>query len=365
VAQVGEGYRIKADFVMRLSHGLTLTLLTILPLTSLHAADAKWVHATSAHFDLYTSESDSDAKAALQHLEATRAYFLAATHTHDPGGQTVRVVAFHAESDYSKYKPVEVRSGRAYGIASGTAPATVVVQGLKADMFDQVVREYAQLALDDSFPTLPYWYRAGVAAFYSTMKPGEGTMSLGYAPRSSYRNGEVGDVSLPLLFGINREALLASRDKAATDFNASGTNLGATNGAKSSAGSRDPGGSSSAALEGVQSAMAQSQDFARAAWMVVHMLLFQPEYRGPKFGEFMKTLAEGTETGTALEKVYDRPVSKVKADLVLYAKQTGINVATAPFKFERPPVPEVHPATREEQDRIFADLAKRPGEGAK
>ena len=110
---------------MRLSHGLTLTLLTILPLTSLHAADAKWVHATSAHFDLYTSESDSDAKAALQHLEATRAYFLAATHTHDPGGQTVRVVAFHAESDYSKYKPVEVRSGRAYGIASGTAPATV------------------------------------------------------------------------------------------------------------------------------------------------------------------------------------------------------------------------------------------------
>ena len=30
------------------------------------AADAKWLHATSAHFDLYTSESESDAKAALE-----------------------------------------------------------------------------------------------------------------------------------------------------------------------------------------------------------------------------------------------------------------------------------------------------------
>ncbi len=95
---------------MRPLYALTTALLTILPISCLPAADAKWVHATSAHFDLYTSESEGDARAALAHLEATRAYFLAATHTHDPGGRTVRIVAFHAESDYSKYKPTEVRS---------------------------------------------------------------------------------------------------------------------------------------------------------------------------------------------------------------------------------------------------------------
>ena len=218
---------------MRTLHVLAFSLsMMVFPLSRLSAAEAKWFHATSAHFDLYTSESESDAKAALAHLEATRAYFLTATRAHDPGSQPVKIVVFHAESDFSKYKPVEVGSARVYGLAGGIAPATVVVQGLKPDVFDQVLREYAQLALDSSFPTLPYWYRAGLAAFYSTLKPGDNTMTLGTAPRSNFRNGEVGDVSLPLLFGINREAFLSSRDKAAMDFNSTVNNTGSTNGAK-------------------------------------------------------------------------------------------------------------------------------------
>jgi hypothetical protein len=346
---------------MRTLRILTLSLsLIALSLCRLSAADAKWVHATSSHFDLYTSESEGDAKALLAHLEATRAYFLAATHTHDPGASPVRIVAFRAESDYMKYKPVEWGSARVYGLAAGAeAPATIVVQGLKPDVFDQVLREYAQLALDGSFPTLPYWYRAGLATFYSTMKPGDNTMTLGAAPRSNFRNGEVGDVSLPMLFSVNREALLASRDKAATDFNATVNNIGSTNGAKASVGSREPGGSSTTALEQVRNNMGQSQDFSHAAWMLVHMLILQPDYR-MKFGEFMRTLAAGEETGSAMEKVYDRPVSKVKTDLVFYANRTGIMVVTAPFKYERPPAPEVKTATKEEAERILADLTKRP-----
>jgi hypothetical protein len=344
---------------MRAIHFLTLTLLTILPLSRMSAADAKWIRATSAHFDMYTSESDGDAKAALAHLEAARAFFLAATHCHDPGGQPVRIVAFHADSDYSKYKPLEVRSAKAYGLSAGAAPATVVLDGLKPEMFEQALREYAQLALDDSGPALPYWFRAGLSAVYSTVKPADNGMNLGAAPRSNFRNGEVGDVSLPLLFDINREAYLASRDKAATDFNATTNQTGANNGAKSSAGSRDPNGSASAALYAVQSTLAQSQDFARSAWMLVHMLMFQQEYR-PKFGEFMRTLATGAETGAVFEKVYGAPISKVKADLVIYSKQTGIMILTAPFKFEKPAAPEIRPVTKEDQDRIFADLTKRP-----
>jgi hypothetical protein len=337
---------------------LTLSLLTLAPLSGL-AADAKWLHVTSAHFDMYTSESEADAKAALTLLEATRAYFLAATRFHDPGGQTVRVVAFHAVSDFEKYRPVDVGSARAYGLPAGAAPAMIVVQGLKPDMYDQAFREYTQLVLDDAAPTLPYWFRAGLSTVYSTLKPGDNGMNLGSAPRSNFRNGEVGDVNLPLLFGINREAFLASRDKAATDFNTTTSQTGTNNGASSSAGSRDPGGSGSKALNSVQSTLAQSQDFARSAWMLVHMLMFQQEYR-PKFGEFMRTLAAGGETGAVFEKVYGAPISKVKADLILYSKQTGIMVVTAPFKFEKPPAPEIRPAAKEEQDRVFADLSKRP-----
>ena len=79
-----------------------LTILSHPPCSphALFAADPKWIHATSEHFDMYTAESEGDAKAALQHLEAVRAYFLAATHSKDPGGQPVRIVAFHSAENY-------------------------------------------------------------------------------------------------------------------------------------------------------------------------------------------------------------------------------------------------------------------------
>ncbi len=91
-----------------------LTILSSLAFaaTNSFAADAKWVHATSEHFDLYTTESEGDAKAALQHLESVRLYFLASTHAKDPGGQPVRIVAFRSLGDYSKYRPREVGSAR-------------------------------------------------------------------------------------------------------------------------------------------------------------------------------------------------------------------------------------------------------------
>ena len=111
-------------------------------------------------------------------------------------------------------------------------------------------------------------------------------------------------------------------------------------------------GSSAAALGSVQAHLSESQDFARASWMLVHMLIFQQDYR-PKFGEFMRTLATGGETGAVFDKVYGVPISRLQTDLTLYAKQTGIMIMTAPFKAEKPPAPEVHPVTKEEQDQLF------------
>jgi hypothetical protein len=324
---------------------LSLFLVT----TSLFAADAKWMHLTSAHFDVYTSESEGDTKAAITHLEAARAFFLAATHSHDPAGQSVRIVIFHAESDYSKYKPADVHTAKVFSIS----PGTIVADGLKADMDAQVFREYAQLSLDDSGPTLPYWFRYGLATVYSTLKASDAGMTIGSAPKSDYRNGEVGDVSLPLLFTVNRETMLASREKASLDFNSDVLSTGTNNGASS--GSRNPGGSASTALGNVQSALSQSQDFARASWMLVHMLMFQQDYR-PKFGEFMRTLASGTESGAAFEKVYSSPVSKVKTDLTIYSKQTGILTMTAPFKVEKLAAPESKPLTTEALASLFASL---------
>jgi hypothetical protein len=300
--------------------------LLLLAATSLSAADAKWIHLTSPHFDVYTSESEGDTKAAIAHLEAARAFFLAATHSHDPAGKSVRIVIFHSEGDYSKYKPADIHTAKVYSIA----PATIVADGLKADMSEQVFREYAQLSLDDSGPALPYWFRYGLATVYSTLKPSDTGMTIGSPPKSDYRNSEVGDVNLPLLFSVNRETILASREKGALDYNAD-------------------------TFSAVQNTLLQSQDYARASWMLVHMLMFQPEYR-TKFGEFMRMLASGTESGAAFGKVYGTPVSKVKADLTIYAKQTGILTMTAPFKAGKPAAVESKPLTKDELDSLLASL---------
>src|SRR4051812_15474421 len=92
-----------------------IALLTIIPVT-LPAADAKWVHATSAHFDMYSAGSDGDTKSTLQRLEASRAFFLAALHAHDPGTQPVRVIAFQSEDAFLKHKPDDIHRSKAFGL---------------------------------------------------------------------------------------------------------------------------------------------------------------------------------------------------------------------------------------------------------
>jgi hypothetical protein len=326
---------------------LTFLLSSVLQPAPSFAADAKWVHATSEHFDMYTAESEGDAKAALQHLEAVRAYFLAATHSKDPGSQPVRIVAFHSAGDYSKYRPQEVGSARAYA-QQGAVPATIAVEGLKPEIYEQIFREYAQLVMDEYSPSLPYWLRAGLADLYSTLKPGENQIKLGIPPVRDYRSSGIADVDLNIMFEIDRAGLLAAR-------NLQGTATHAEPNAQSAAFGR-ANASQTNALAQTQTALAQ--DYGGAIWMLTHMIMFQPDYR-PKFGEFVSTLGTGQPTGATFSKVYGRSVGQVAVDLKLYAKQPSLSSANLPFKYEKPAAPQIQPAAKEEQDRILADLSRK------
>jgi hypothetical protein len=311
------------------------------------AADAKWVHATSEHFDLYTAESEGDAKAALLHLETVRAYFLAATHSKDPGGQPVRIVAFHSLGDYAKYRPQDIGAPKAYA-QPGAVPATIASAGLKVEVYEHIFREYAQLVMDEYSPSLPYWFRAGLADLYSTLKPGENTIKLGLQPSRDYRSTGVGDLDLNMMFGIDRAGLQAARNRQGTGFysdnQASAAVMGAANAAQTTA------------LQQTQSTM--NQDMAGGIWMLTHMIMFNPEYR-PKFGEFVGALGNGQSTGAAFTSVYGRSVNQVAADLKIYAKLPSLSSANLPYKFDKPAAPQVRPATKEDQDRVLADLSRK------
>ncbi len=321
-------------------------LVFILFVTSAFGAD-KWIHANSAHFDMYSAGNEADTRAALQHLEAVRGYFLSATHSQDPGGQPVRIIDFQSAGEYEKYRPAEYAGSDAFSQAG--APATIVAVGLKPQMYEKIFQEYCELVMDESAPKVPFWLRAGLAQFYSTLKPGENTMKLGGPPYRSYHIHGDGQVDLNQLVSINKAAYLASRTKGMEDFGAD------TDHTTSHGNAALGNGKATNALN--EAAGSVTQDYETPDWTLTHMLMFSPDYRA-KVGEFIGVLSSGQETGTAFTNVYGRSMAQVVIDLQLYMKQSALAVATVKYNYEKPAAPQVKAAAKEDVDRILAELSK-------
>ncbi len=158
----------------------------------------------------------------------------------------------------------------------------------------------------------------------------------------------MGDLDLNVMFAIDRAGLLASRNLQGAGFNADNDAKSAAFGAANAA--------RTTALE--QNQTTTVQDYGGGIWMLTHMIMFRSEYR-PNFGEFVGTLGTGVPTGTALTKVFGRSLSQVGVDLAWYAKQPSLSAANLPFKYEKPAAAQVRPATKEDVDRILADLARK------
>lgn len=333
---------------MRFFPGCLLAIVSLsLPSARVFAAD-KWVHATSVHFDMYAAENDSDVRAALEHLEAVRGYFLAATHSQDPGGQPVRIVVFHSESEFNKYRPAEYVAASAFPVLE--PQATIVALGLKPANYEKIFLEYCMMVMDISAPRLPYWMRAGLAQFYSTLKPGDGIMKLGGPPTREYHIHGNGQVDLTELFKIDKAAYLSSRGKGAEDF-------GADTDHSTSHGNAALGNSAATnALNAVQGNV--TQDYEGPDWTLTHMLMFSQDYRG-KVGEFIGALGSWQETGAAFNAVYGRSVAQVVIDLQLYMKQSALPVVNAKYAAEKPAAPAVKALAKEDQDSIVAELSRK------
>lgn len=162
------------------------------------------------------------------------------------------------------------------------------------------------MVMDEYSRSLPYWFRAGLADLYSTLKPDENQIKLGIPPVRDYRSRGIADLDLSLMFGIDRAGLLAARSSQGADLHAdteaTSTVFGAANAAHTTA------------LTQTQSAMAQ--DFGGGVRMLTHIIMFQPEYR-PKFGEFVSTPGSGQPTGAVFNKVYGRSPGQICLTLLL------------------------------------------------
>ena len=329
---------------MRLLRFFLIACLLWIPAGRLSAADAKWIHASSAHFEMYAAQSESEIRAALQHLEIVRAFFINSTHSQDPGGQPVRVVVFQSEGDSAKFRPSEYGSVSTYSLPG--APATIVSLGLKPASYEHIFREYCQLVLDQSAPKIPYWLRSGLAQFYSTLKPEENKIKLGAAPARAFHSHDGLNVDLVQLFGADRKMFLESSSRSSTEFYADTGNYAAL-GAKGAAATQ--------ALNSLESKAAQ--DYELPSWALTHMLMFSPNYRA-KTGEFIGVLSNGQETVAGFGSVYGRSLADVRSDLSLYMRQAGLAVAEPAYKYEKPSAPVMKAATKEEVEALLASGRK-------
>ncbi|HVY95090.1 MAG TPA: hypothetical protein VHA14_20150 [Bryobacteraceae bacterium] len=326
---------------MRLVPFLSLVLFVSAPLS---AADAKWLHASSAHFELYAAQSGSDIRAALQYLEDVRAFFLNATHSQDPGGQPARIVVFETEGDFTKYRPPEYGAVSVYSMAG--APATIVSLGLKPENYEKIFREYCQLVLDQSAPKMRYWLRDGLAQFYSTLKPEGDKIKLGAAPAREFHTHDGLNVNLVEVFNADRRLFLESRSRPSTEFYAD-------TGSYAALGAR--GAAQTQAMNALETKA--SLDYELPSWGLTHMIMFSSLYRA-KAGEFIGLLSNGQETVTTFGSVYGRSLSEVRSDLTLYMRQAGLAVATIAFKPEKIPAPAMKPASKEEVEALLAPAGK-------
>ncbi len=237
-----------------------------------------WIHATSAHFEMYTASSETNAAAALGELERARAFFLASGMLKDEPKDPVRVIAFASESEY-----------RPYGVTPGTlgyyirnyGRDYISLQDLDPSHREIPIHEYTHLVLQHAGLKLPLWLNEGLADFYSSLDLRGDRVLLGQA--------------------------LSLRLKTL---------------------SRDPWIELSALLQ-ANSGSTYYKDtgpmamFYAESWGLVHMLKLQSSYAG-RFSAFVKAVCEDGDTSRALRNVYGKGVEETERDLRQYLRQADV-----------------------------------------
>jgi len=109
----------------------------------------------------------------------------------------------------------------------------------------------------------------------------------------------------------------------------------------------------------IYTAKGHSGIFYSQSWALAHMIMLGDKYRD-KAGEFLRKVAgEEMPSAKAFQDVYGKTLFKVLKDLEDYLSANSIKIALFDYKPEKPPAPEVRPATPFESDLAVARLLSR------
>src|SRR5665213_959561 len=279
-------------------------------------SESKWIRMQSPNFEAYSSAGERDTRDTLRYFERVRDFFLQLDQREPEKPLPVYVVVFGSEKEYAPYRLNQFATAYYFG----GADRDYIVMGRPGEQVAQLaVHEYVHLVARHAGLNLPPWLNEGIAELYSTLRM-QGDKVL------------IGDLIPGRLQALQREkwvplSVIVSGGQDSPYYN-----------------EKNKGGS-----------------LYNVGWALVHMLELSPDYVS-KFSQFMGAVQKGTDSVTALEKTYGKPIATIEKDLQgyivgnqFYARLFPAKLANSKEKFAAAPAPMF------DVKLALADLANRPG----
>lgn len=293
-------------------------LFLLLCAGALTGADPKWIHIQNENFQIYSSAKESETRAAFNHFERVRSFFVQMTGAPPANPVPVFVIVFGSEKEYEPFRLNEF----AIAYYSGRADRDYIVIGKTGEQAAKIVtHEYAHLVIKHMGLTLPPWLNEGLAELFSTVKPlGKDTEFGDIIPGRLQELAQSKWIPLTTLLTVDHDSPYYNESKRAGVFYAE-------------------------------------------SWALVHMLQTQSEYR-TKFWDMVAAVQKGTPSAVALEKTYGMPVAKLDQELQGYVRGNSFRKLVTKIKLEDIDKLPAQPADLFSVRTLQADLMAGRGKSA-
>jgi hypothetical protein len=270
----------------------------------------------NSHFEIYTTNSEEQARQALRIFEQVRYFFLQKSKAIQPAEGRVRIIAFSSDEEY---RPYRLNSSNFAYYERSRKRDYIAMQDLDREHYEAAVHEYTHLILEHLQIALPLWLNEGLADVYSSLEV----------------NGEKAMVGKPL---VSRCAVLAGtrwmdwNTLFAVDHDSAYYN------------------------EADKASIFYAQSLA-----LTHMLMLGDSYAS-RFPQFLSAVSSGLAAPQVFERVYGKTTAEVGRDLHAYMLQSTLKVSIENIKLNWAEVePEVLNLPDFKVNMALADLlALRP-----
>jgi hypothetical protein len=295
------------------------------PEKSVNISEAhRWSGFSTPHFELYTTNDETTAYAAIQRFELLHDFF---RQMGWQGGSLdttpypkVRVIAFRSAREFDAHRVSQAPACAYYQrTRSGDY---IVMQDLAPDHYQVGAHEYTHFLLRGTGLKLPLWLNEGLAEFYSSLESRNGQVVLGLPPYGR-------------LHSLRSQSWITPK----TLF-------------------------STGALSPYYTQADKMAIFYAESWALTHMLAMHADYAA-QFPRLLTLISSGTPAAEAIQTLYHKSPDQLISDLNDYLQQGQLPVRTInsggsgiePSKASSAPVPLSFGYARGQVDFALADLA--------